>query len=396
MSANAEVSAVRSPESEYVGPPKDMFLDPAWFERDLEAIFRPRWMFAGHVDEISESGRYITFSLGDDQVLILRDQHGDVRAFHNVCAHRGARLCQSETGRIGRRIVCPYHAWTYSPADGRLLSAHSMHDDFDMKPWGLHQVHAEVWQGLIFVCLANDRPTPISEQFAGHEHLGGYNFNDTKIAAVQTTVVEANWKVVIENDKECYHCPSNHPELIAVQDWRDHGTPAESFETIMRDGASGLRNVTVTEDQGRLNTVGNNSVCRLPLSRADSNPEPASFALSWWPGLTLGLARDYAKILAPKPLNAGQTEARVYWFVHKDAEERRDYELDEVTAFWRATYAQDRDICENVYKGMKSRAYTPGPLNRIYQSGQAAFYAWYMTEIRRHFPELVDGATPGE
>lgn len=392
---DAAVPVLRSPKLEYVGPPKEMFLDPDWFERDLDAIWRPRWMFAGHIEEISSVGQYITYSLGTDQVLIRKDVDGEVKAFHNVCPHRGARLCQSDAGIMpGRRVVCPYHGWSFSPSDGELMSAPAMHEDFDPRPWGLKPVHVEVWQGLIFVCLAEDRPEPVREQFAGHEELGGYDFSNVKIAAVETTIVDANWKVVTENDRECYHCAINHPELSAVQDWRSYGTASEEFEKIMEDGANGLMDVHTAAVDGRLQTVDNDMVCRIPIGRPDGNPEPGSFSLTWWPGIALGLARDYAKIFSPKPLNPEQTEVRVYWFVNKDAEEGVDYNVDDVKAFFKVTYGQDSDICENVHKGMKSSAYTPGPLNRMYQSGQAGMYAWYMNQMSQRYPDLVNTSAP--
>jgi len=197
---------LRTPADEDTGPPKEWFLGEEWFTRDLAAVFRPRWLLAGHLGEISEPGQYLTYSLGSDEVLICKDGQGRVRAYHNVCSHRGARLCSDAKGKMGARIICPYHGWSYSLSDGALLTAPHVPEDFDRSPWGLHPVHVDVWFGLIFVCLADKRPAPMADYLRA-VGFGGYQFADAKLASVKTHEIKANWKIVVENNLECYHCP---------------------------------------------------------------------------------------------------------------------------------------------------------------------------------------------
>ena len=376
---------LRPPSAEETGPPPSWYFDPEWFERDMEAIYRPRWMLAGHVSEIAKPGQLLTYALGADEALIRVDEHGEVRAYHNVCAHRGARLCRQRTGKMSsRRIVCPYHGWSYSPSDGSLRSAPSMHEDFDRGAWGLKPVHVEVWCGLIFVCFAAERPAPLAEYF-GERSFGGYDHTRLKVAATSSHVVAANWKVVLENDYECYHCVLNHPELITTWDWKVAAN--EDFEGFQRTRAAGQEVEESTMDSPL--TISGEEVCRVPLPRHDDAQEPSSYLLGWDPGTGIALARDHGWVFMPKPLAPDRTEVRQLWLVAQDAVEGIDYDVETLTRYWDTTMLQDQELCERVYEGMHNPAYVPGPLNRIHQTGQAGFYAWHREQLRRRFPEAV-------
>src|SRR5262249_4244370 len=158
--------------------------------------------------------------------------------FHNVCSHRGSRLCPGESGTMaGKRIMCPYHGWTYSPSDGSLLGAPSMHADFDRTPWGLHPVHVDVWLGFIFVCFAGEGSVSMAD-YLGDLDFAGFDPHGLKLAAIKTIDVNANWKIVVENNQECYHCSLNHHELLTSVDWRILGT--DDFDGYVTKRANGL------------------------------------------------------------------------------------------------------------------------------------------------------------
>ncbi len=378
---SVSTTQLRSPGSEDTGPPKKCFLDAEWFRRDLEAIFRPKWLLAGHINELDEPGRYLTYSLDSSEVIICRDSDNRLRGFHNVCSHRGARLCRGD-GPLGKRIVCPYHGWTYSLSDGALVSTPHMPADFDRRPWGLHPVHIDTWFGLIFVCLA-DRPPPPMAEYARGVHFGGYRFDQAKLATAKTHQVMANWKIVVENNLECYHCPQNHPELIAVRDWKNNAT-IEAFSQALASRAAGLE--VIQTEIPCTHTVNNEKVCSIPFPRSSADPGLA-FGLIWEPGMAMILSRDHGWIFSPKPIGPNCTELKQYWFVAADAVEGRDYDVERLRQFWDITMQQDRVICENVQRGMEMPAYVPGPLNRLHQTGQAGFFAWYREQIHRHFPQ---------
>lgn len=388
---------LRSPADEYTGLPKEWFLGEEWFHRDLEVIFRPRWQLAGHVDQLADVAQgypYITYSLGKEEVMIRKDEEGQIRAYHNFCPHRGAQLCSSPAGTApSKRIVCPYHAWTFSASDGELLKARYMHEDFDPRPLGLKPVHVDVWNGLIFVCFADQAPNPFAS-YVGDLHYGGYDISSMKLATVKSHVIEANWKIVIENHMECYHCTVIHPEFSAAVDWK--GRVTEDFDAEVARRAAGLEtSESPAEDVPRYPlTVGGERVCALPSPRGDGDTNPAPWGVSWEPGMNLEIARDSGWLFVPKPLGRDRTELRQYWFVAEDAEEGRDYELKTLMRFWDTTMLQDLDVCEAVQRGMEMPAYTPGPLNRIYQGYQAGFFAWYTEQVRAHYPNMVHTPKP--
>jgi phenylpropionate dioxygenase-like ring-hydroxylating dioxygenase large terminal subunit len=380
----AATMQLRLPTDEDTGPPKECFLDQAWLARDIAAVFRPRWLLAGHITELTGPGAYLTYSLGADEVLICKDGQGSVRAYYNVCSHRGSRLCGHAKGQIGARIVCPYHGWSYSPTTGALLAAPHMHDDFDRSHWGLRPVHVDVWFGLIFVCLADERPAPMVDHI-GAVDFGGYNLADAKLASAKTHEIGANWKIVVENNLECYHCPLNHPELMAVRDWKISSS-IEAFAGALKSRAKGLE--VIQSDIACSHTVNGQKVCAIPFPRGgDAESDPTAYLLLWEPGMAMILSRDHGWIFSPKPVGPTRTELRQYWFVSGRAVEGKDYEIDPLREFWDVTMQQDRVLCENVQRGMEMHAYAPGPLNRIHQGGQAGFYAWYLEQIRCRFPE---------
>jgi Rieske 2Fe-2S family protein len=380
----------RTPAEEYTGPPKEWFFGDDWLERDIEAVFRPRWLVAGHVDEIDANGKhgFITFSLGRSEVFIRRDEDRTVRAFYNVCPHRGARLCEGTSGSAPtKRIVCPYHQWTYSASDGHLISAREMHPGFDQSSHGLKEAHAEVWMGLIFICFAEQRPAPLSEHFADAS-VGGFDLERTKLGAKAAHTIDANWKVVVDNNQECYHCAVSHPELCELMDWRFMGDDGFDVDEFCAERAAGQEVFTFPIPAPTLN-VGGKTVCEVPMPRFDGTGVATdSPQILWEPGVVLIMASDSAWIFVPRPLGPEKTELRQYWLVSADAEEGRDYQVDELKEFWNRTMQQDRRLCESVQRGMGDPAYVPGPLNRIHQSNNAGFFRWYEAQIEKYYPDF--------
>ncbi|KHL72165.1 Rieske (2Fe-2S) protein, partial [Pseudomonas putida] len=193
--------------------PQPFYTDERLFQIDMQEIFHKEWLIAGMTCEIPAKGNYITLQIGKNPIIVVRGSEGKVHAFHNVCRHRGSRLCVSEKGKVAK-LVCHYHQWTYE-LDGRLLFAGTeMGADFDMKEYGLKPVNVKVAGGYIFISLA-ENPPAIDEFLATLDHyMEPYDMENTKVA-VQTTLMEkANWKLVLENNRECYHCSGSHPELL--------------------------------------------------------------------------------------------------------------------------------------------------------------------------------------
>src|SRR5262245_25807091 len=188
--------------------------DPGIYQLDLARIWRRGWLFAGHTCQVKRPGDYFVFDLDMDSLIVIRGDDDRIHALHNTCRHRGMKICPVEAGHAAR-IVCPYHQWSYA-RNGELLACGGMdkEGDLDRRRFGLHGAHAREVGGLIFVCLAED-PIP----FEGAAHALGallvpQGLERAKVAATRRYEVQANWKLVWENNRECWHCNVNHPQYV--------------------------------------------------------------------------------------------------------------------------------------------------------------------------------------
>ena len=193
------------------GLTREFYTDEDIFALDLNFIFYREWLFAAHTAELPRQGSYVTLQIGAYPIVLVRAADGIIRAFINSCRHRGYRLCADAQGTASK-LVCPYHQWTYN-LDGRLFAARQMGSGFDRSSLGLKRVHCETVAGYIFVCLASEAPdfTPTRNQL--EPYLAPHRIAEARVAFESTIVEEGNWKLVWENNRECYHCAANHPEL---------------------------------------------------------------------------------------------------------------------------------------------------------------------------------------
>src|ERR1700730_11110355 len=194
--------------------PREFQTDPGIYQLDLERIWRRGWLFAGPTSQVKNPGDYFVFDIDTDALVVIRGDDGGIHALHNTCRHRGSRLCQAASGHVGR-IVCPYHQWTYA-RNGELLACGGMDrdGDLDRSEIGLHPAHVREVGGLIFVCLAEDA---IAFEEAGQSFaamLRPQGLERAKIAAARSYEINANWKLVWENNRECWHCNANHPQYV--------------------------------------------------------------------------------------------------------------------------------------------------------------------------------------
>jgi phenylpropionate dioxygenase-like ring-hydroxylating dioxygenase large terminal subunit len=369
--------------AQHFGPPRESFFDPTWFERDLDAVFVPRWHFAGHVDELAEPGAYFLYTIGRYEVIVCRRSDGGIAAYHNFCRHRGYRLVTERRGKLRRNLACGYHGWTFARDSGDCLSATRMPEGFDLCEWSLRRAWVEDFHGLVFVCLAETAPEPVASAAA---HLldstggvSGYDLDRMRVAATDEWTIKANWKVVKENDDECYHCALNHPELARSYDpW--------SGMTVSGGADADLDAQWTTKDWakielGRVYTQGR--VCEIPLPRTDG---PGRFdaeevQIFWLAGGHVIFVNDYARLSSFVPLGPELTLVQYWWFVDKDAVEGRDYDRANLMELLNVTSQQDTGLCEEVQRGVRMPAYTPGPLNLEHQTPAAAFYRWYERQL---------------
>ncbi len=357
--------------------PRGFYVDEAIFRAELEAVFATDWLFACSVAEIKRPGDYLTLEIGDNSVLILRDRDGAVRAFHNTCRHRGSRLCTAETGRV-IRLVCPYHQWVYE-LDGRLLHARQMPAGFPAADYGLKPARVEVICGMVYVSIADDPPSLDRFRAGVTPYIAPHQPDRTKVAFSSTIVEEANWKLVIDNNRECYHCARNHPELLVslVEFALPDDAAATAAESLMAraaarwdalglphrpaDGGIEFRCIRLPFNAGAVSfTSDGTPACRKLLGDL-ADPDLGSVRMFRVPNNWNHFLADHIIHFRVLPLSPSRTAVRTTWLVHEDAVEGVDYDIRHLTEVWTTTNDQDRRLVENHQRGILSRAYEPGP-----------------------------------
>lgn len=218
------MTSVSLPPSLIQTLPGHVYTDPSIFALEQERIFEAMWFAVARSSDLATAGQFVTKQVGRENVIIVRGRDGNLRAFLNVCRHRGARLCQEESGQVRRNIQCMYHAWTYG-LDGALVAAPNLTKmtDINRSEYGLVTVHLREWLGYAWVCLADEPPSfedevigAADERLGGTDVIGGWQVDELAVGKRITYDVKANWKLIIENFMECYHCATIHPELTEM------------------------------------------------------------------------------------------------------------------------------------------------------------------------------------
>ncbi|CAB4325986.1 MULTISPECIES: aromatic ring-hydroxylating dioxygenase subunit alpha [unclassified Brucella] len=372
------------------------YTDPDYYKLDLENIFYKDWLFVGHDCELPKTGSYMTVQIGAYPVIIVRDAQGGIRAFHNSCRHRGSRICSAEKGTAAK-LVCPYHQWTYE-LDGRLLFARQVGPDFKPADYGLKPVHCETVAGYIYICVAEEAPDFAAFRNLVEPYLAPHNIKDAKVAFESSIIEKGNWKLVWENNRECYHCAANHPELCRTypeaptatgvqgvmedpeinQLWKscaNIGLPARF--NISEDGRYRITRIPLLRDAVSY-TMSGKAAVKKPLSdEVAGSTNIGAMLLFNYPSTWNHLMADHAISFRVLPISAEETLVTTKWLVHKDAVEGVDYDLDELTHVWIQTNDQDRKIVEENAVGIRSPAYQPGPYSVEHEGGVMQFLEWY-------------------
>ncbi|ABX62523.1 MULTISPECIES: aromatic ring-hydroxylating oxygenase subunit alpha [Brucella] len=372
------------------------YTDPDYYKLDLENIFYKDWLFVGHDCELPKTGSYMTVQIGAYPVIIVRDAQGGIRAFHNSCRHRGSRICSAEKGTAAK-LVCPYHQWTYE-LDGRLLFARQVGPDFKPADYGLKPVHCETVAGYIYICVAEEAPDFAAFRNLVEPYLAPHNIKDAKVAFESSIIEKGNWKLVWENNRECYHCAANHPELCRTypeaptatgvqgvmedpeinQLWKSCasiGLPARF--NISEDGRYRITRIPLLRDAVSYTMSGKAAVKKSLSDKVAGSTNIGAMLLFNYPSTWNHLMADHAISFRVLPISAEETLVTTKWLVHKDAVEGVDYDLDELTHVWIQTNDQDRKIVEENAVGIHSPAYQPGPYSVEHEGGVMQFLEWY-------------------
>jgi Rieske 2Fe-2S family protein len=359
--------------------PQIYYTSDAVFQRELERIFSERWLFAGHVNQIPEAGDFFLFAIGKESLIVVRDRQGQVRAFYNVCRHRGARVCVDPHGRFASGIQCPYHAWTYG-LDGTLVGAPIMAEvqEFSKEEYPLKPAAARVWEGMIFVNLAAE-PKPFEHTFA--PLLGKFTrWQISDLQSVHQTVydVEANWKLLFQNYSECYHCPTVHPVLNQL-------TPFRNSINDLDEGPFLGGPMQLAKSGGSMTMSG--ARCAAPLDELSGDDLELVYYYTIFPNIFLSLHPDYVLIHRGEPRAVDHTRITCEWYFHPDAIALEGFDPQPAIDFWDMTNREDWHLCTISQQGISSRAYSPGPYSNL-ESQLAAFDREYLHALGDDAPEM--------
>ena len=335
-------------------PARD-YRDPALFERERQRIFARNWMLFTWSERLAKPGDFVSGTIAGYPVFAMRDDDGRIRAFHNVCRHRGAQLLSAETGHCAKLVVCPYHNWSYA-RDGRLNKAVDFGSDaaFDPDVWSLYAIDADEWRGLVFL-----RPQPGGASLA--EWLGpigpmaaDYPLEDQRYFTSRIRDCEVDWKTYGENYLECYHCRTMHPGLCAAMDVNNY----------------------------RIDTHEREKFFHLHAPRRDGGLTRGLYFYRF-PCLMLNLYDWGSSIATIEPLGAGRIR-HINWYFFADISPEKAEESLRSVEWSAAIVSEDLEIITGVQRNLNAGVYARGPLSPKYEKGVKAFQDMVRDELGPH------------
>lgn len=346
--------------------PASWFYDPDQYRRELGAIWNIDWLCIGREEDWLETGDFRRLRIGHEGILVTRAGDGALHAFHNTCRHRGAALCEAESGRFsGGRIVCPYHAWTYT-LSGELERAprSTPADGLRLEDFPLYRVALDTWRGFVFVNLAAEPGQNLSEALGDEAgNVAAWPLEDLRRVHRATHKLACNWKIFWENYLECYHCPGVHPDLCRLvpiyrsgfMEYADAGQEPydpQRPRAMLRPGA-----VTWSSDGST----------DLPwfegLGAADAERGMTFVTLP--PTMFLVAHVDYVRSVRVLPLGPEQTELTVDWYVHRDVLGHPALDIERLTAFGSQVVSEDARVCELNQQGIRCSRHARGVLLEV-------------------------------
>ena len=362
--------------------PGSAYTDPAFFAREVERIVEARWMCAVRLEDLAEVGRYRTVQIGRESVVVVRAGEG-VRAFLNVCPHRGSRVCTGESGQVKRTLRCAYHAWSFD-LEGHLVAAPNLKKmpDVDRVAQGLSPVAVREWLGYAWVCLAPEPPSfedsvvdGATERVGGPAALGGYDVEALALGRRITYDVAANWKLIIENFMECYHCATIHPELTAVLPEFTRGVAAQA--AVGHGALFGERIEGFTVD-------GSAGFDALP--GVDEEHDRRYYAATVRPTVFLNLVPDHVIVHRMFPLAVDRTVVECDWLYAPDVI-ASGASIDHSVELFHRVNLQDFEACEMTQPGMSSRRYARGGVLVPVEHHITEFHDWVVAQVGQ--PSMV-------
>ena len=364
--------------------PSSWYTSAQVFALEKERIFCREWLCVARAEELAEPGAFRVLEVLGESILLVRNREGQLRAFYNVCRHRGSRLCREPPaagaaavlggGLTGSRITCPYHQWTYD-LDGRLIGAPHLSGEpgFDKSLFSLYPVGLECWGGFVFVHLSPAQAAPLAAQLgAVPERVARYPLSELRIGHTIRYEVAANWKVICENYNECYHCAGVHPELCAVVPaFRERGG-------ANLDWARGI-----PHRPGAYTFTSSGTTQRRAFPGLNEDEQVRHKGELVYPNLFLSLACDHAAVFVLQPRSATRTDIACHFLFEPFEIAKPGFDPRDATEFWDLVNRQDWAICENVQQGISAR---------VHERGYYAPMEDFNLDIRRYVLERIGDA----
>jgi Rieske 2Fe-2S family protein len=360
--------------------PKASFVSEVEFRRERDVILFADWFCVGRAERLAAPGDFLTADVAGESVIVVRGDDGGLRGFYNLCRHRGSRLVPPEdgepnpgagtpgdgasgadasgagaaagrTGCFAGSIRCPYHAWTYG-LDGTLRSAPFLPDLRNHRTaLSLHQVDVDTWGGFVFARLEPGSGPSLAVALGPiPDRVAVYGLASLRTGARLRYQVAANWKVVLENYNECYHCGPVHPELC------------ELVPDFARSGGDVDWESGVPHRKGAYTFTATGTTTRLPLPGLSEAERTRHFGELVLPNLMISMSADHVAAFTLWPRSAGQTSVVCDFLFHPDEIAKPDFDPGDAVGFWDLVNRQDWLICERVQDGMTSRRFTAGYL----------------------------------
>jgi len=368
------------------GLPADAYFDPRHYERELQRIWYRNWVYVGRSSEVARPREFRTFDLGDQKLLLLRDDEGTLRGFHNTCRHRGSALCRESAGSLrSANIVCPYHAWVYDLQGDLLRTSSKAHAaGFDVADYPLYKIKVKEWSGFIFVALSDD-PPPFEKVFdLPLNRLDAWPLGELVVGHVLQKTIASNWKIFWENYNECLHCPGVHPQLSQLvpiygrglleerddPEWNKHAEDADpKFKGGLRSGAASW------------SLDGRSSATPFPgLSEADR--KAGHIYMTGLPSVFIVGHVDYIRVVRLRPLGPEQTDLKVEYLFSPQSLADPGFDLRNIVEFTDTVMTEDAEVCELNQRGLKAGPHMRGVvMPEEYVIRQ--FHEWLRAELAR-------------
>lgn len=351
------------------------------FAAEQEHIFETMWFCAVRSSDLAQPGKFRKVQVGRESVLLVRGRDGLLRAFLNVCRHRGAQLCTESEGEVKRTLRCPYHSWTYA-LDGKLVAAPNIGTltdgagaPIDRYAYGLVPVALTEWLGYAWVCLS-DTPPPFEDVIAeatrtlgDADAINRYGIGGLDVGRRVVYDVAANWKLIVENFMECYHCSSIHPELVGVLPEFARGMAAQANVGLGAEFGSEVAGFTVDGGAG---------FDRLP--GITDEQDRRYYAITVKPTVFINLVPDHVIFHRMFPMSVDRTIVECDWLYTGDVvASERDVSAS-VELFHRVNL-QDFEACERTQPAMSSRAYRDGGVLVPAEHHLAEFHHWVVSRL---------------